>query len=117
MDYIWGASIVEIYLQMTIDLWKIRSKKSTAKTKQQKRKTKAAIRFHSLHDLQDQARPSIAFLFYPDEKEEIEHTKVAKLYGFIAMKTRGINKNVSKWTRSNKSSQINNRMDQNGGRE
>ena len=56
MDYIWGASIVEICLRMMIELWEIRNKEVHGKeeaTKQQKRKAKAAISTRFLHNLQE----------------------------------------------------------------
>ena len=49
-----------------------------------------------LHELQDQAQPSNAFLFYQNIEEEIEHATAAKLEIFIAMKTRPITNSVSK---------------------
>ena len=99
MDYIWEASIVETWLQMMIDFWELRNEEVHDKeeaTKQQKKNTKAAISVRALHDLQDIARPSDLFIFYPDVEEEIEQTTAAKLEGFIAMKTKPIHNNVSK---------------------
>ena len=61
---------------------------------QQKRKAKAAVSVRALDELQDQARPSNAFLFYQDVEEEIENATAAKLEGFIAMKTRPITNSV-----------------------
>ena len=66
--------------------------------KQQKRKAKAATRVWELHKLHDQARPSNAFLFYQDIKEEIKHAIAAKLEDFISMKIRPFTNSVSKWT-------------------
>ena len=41
MDYIWGASIVETYLCMMIDIWEFRNKEvHTEKKRQQSRKSK-----------------------------------------------------------------------------
>ena len=57
----------------------------------------------ALHELQDIARPSYSFLFYPDVKEEIEQATTAKLEGFIAMKTRPIHNSVGKWAKQAKS--------------
>ena len=54
---------------MMIDLWEMRNEEVHGKeeaTKQQKRKTKAAISVRALHDLREIARPSDSFLFYPD---------------------------------------------------
>lgn len=98
MDYIWGASIIEICLQIMIELWNIRNEEVHSKdeaTKQQKRKAKAAIIIPALHDLQEQARLSDSFLFSPDIEEEIEHATAAKLEGFIAMRTRPIHNSAS----------------------
>ena len=67
MDYIWGASIVETYLRMMIDLWEMRNKGVHGKedvTKQQKRKAKAAISVRALHKLEEIACPSDSMLFY-----------------------------------------------------
>ena len=50
--------------------------------KQQKRKTKVAISVRVLHNLQDQAHISNAFLFYQDLEKEIEHAIAAKLECF-----------------------------------
>ena len=102
MDYIWGASIVETYLQMMIDLQELRNEEVYGKeeaTKLQNRKAKAAISvqaLHNLHDLQVIARPSDSFLFYQDVGKEIKHATAAKLEGFIVMKTRPIHNSVSK---------------------
>ena len=55
MDYIWGASIVETFLRMTIDLCELRNKEVHGKenaTKQQKRKTKAATSVRTLYKLE-----------------------------------------------------------------
>ena len=55
-----------------VDLWEIRNEEVHDKeeaAKQQKRKAKAAISVWTLHELQDQARPSNAFLFYQDVEE------------------------------------------------
>lgn len=56
---------------------------------------------------------------YLNVEKRIEHTIVAKLDGFVEMKTRQINNSVSNWTNRAtsqvKSSQINNRIDQNEG--
>ena len=100
MDYIWGASIVETYLHITIDLWKIKNEEVHDKeeaTKQQKRKAKVAISVWALYDLQKQERPSDSFLFYLDVEEIIEHETVAKLEGFIVTKIRPIHRSVIKW--------------------
>ena len=102
MDYIWGASIVETCLRITIELWELRNEDVHSKegaTKQQKRKVKAAISVRALHDLQVIARPSDSFLFYQDIEEKIEQVTAAKLEGFIAMKTRPIHNSVSKWAK------------------
>ena len=69
MDYIWGASIVETCLQMTIDLWELRNEEVQDKEEATKRKAKALIRVQVLHDLQEIARPSDSFVFYPDVEE------------------------------------------------
>ena len=84
---------------MLIELWKIRNGKDYGKNKvkkQQKRKAKVAISVWALYNLQGQDHPSDSFLFYSDV-EEIKHTAAAKVEGFIAMKTRTIQNNVSKW--------------------
>ena len=60
MDYIWGASTVEMCIRMVIELWEICNKEVHGKeevVKQQKRKAKAAISVQELHKLQDQSRP------------------------------------------------------------
>ena len=78
MDWTYDASIIEIYLWMRIDLWEIRIEEVYGKeetTKQQKRKSKAAISVW--------ARPNDPFLFYPDVEEGIEYTTAAKLEEFI----------------------------------
>ena len=68
MDYIWGASIVEICLRIMIDLWEIRNEDEHGKeevTKQQKREAKAAISVRALHKLEEEiARQSDSMLFY-----------------------------------------------------
>ena len=74
-------------------------KRYTAKSKQQKRKDKAAITVQALHKLEEQARPSDSIIFYSDIEETIEHATAATLEGFIAMKTRLIHNSVRKWTK------------------
>ena len=83
-----------------IELWEIRNKEVHGKdeaTKQLKKKANAAISVRALYNLQEQARPSNSFLFYPDVEEEIKHAIAAKLERFIAMKIRPIHNNVYKW--------------------
>ena len=90
---------------MMIDLWELRNGEVHGKgeaTKQQKGKAKAAISVQALHDLEEIARPSDAFLFYEDIKEEIKHATAVKLEGFIAMKTRPIYNSVKKWAKRSK---------------
>ena len=85
-----------------VDLWRRRNEEVHGKdeaTKQQKRKVKAAISGRSLHELQDQARPSDSFLFYLGVEEEIEHATAPKLMGFIVTKIRLINNSASKWAK------------------
>ena len=89
MDYIWGALIVETYLQRMIDLQELRNEEVHGKkeaTKQQKRKAKAAIRVKALHKLEGIARPSDSILFYQDVEKEIEQGTAVKLERFIAIK-------------------------------
>ena len=78
---------------MMIDLWELRNEEVHGKeeaTKQQKRKSKAAISVRALHNLQDIARLSDEFLFYQDTEEEIEQATAVKLEGCIIIKTRPI---------------------------
>ena len=106
MGYIWGASIVETCLRIMIELQELRKKEVHGKEeaiKQDKRKAKVAISVRALHDLQDLAHPSDSFLFYPDVEEEIKQATVAKLEGFIVMKTKPIYNSVSKWAERAKS--------------
>ena len=48
--------------------------------------------------LYDQACPSNSFLFHLDVEEGIKYAAATKLKGFVAMKTRPINNNRSKWS-------------------
>ena len=66
MDYIWGASIVDPFLQIMIDLWEMRNEEVHGKeeaTIQQKRKEKAEITFWALHKLEEQANLEILIYF------------------------------------------------------
>ena len=61
IDYIWGASIAEICLQMMIKLWELRHKEVHGKEKgeiQQRRKENSAVSVQNLHKKQSQSRPS-----------------------------------------------------------
>ena len=105
MGYIWGASIIETFLRMIIDLWELRNEEVHGKeeaTKQQKRKAKAAISVRALHKLEEIAYPSDSVLFYQDIKREIEQGTAFKLEGFITMKTRPIHNSVKKWAERGK---------------
>ena len=100
MDYIWGASIVEMCLRIIIDLWEMRNEKVYGKeevTKQQTRKEKTAISVRELHNLQEILQPSDAKLFYEDVEKEIETGPAATLKGFVVMKTRPIHNSVQRW--------------------
>ena len=91
---------------MMINLWELRNEDVHGKeeaTKKQKRKAKAAISVRALHDLQDIARKSDAFLFYQNVEEAIEQATAVKLEGFIAIKTRPIHNSEQKWAKRAKS--------------
>ena len=79
MDYIWGASVVDMRLRMMIDLWK-KKKKYMVKKKQ----------------LQEIARPSDTMIFCQDMKKEIEKGTAALLERYVAMEMRPIHNSVKK---------------------
>ena len=55
---------------------------------------KASIGVQTLHKLQDQSWPRDTFWFYWAVNKEAEKATVAKLEGFIAMKTKAITNSV-----------------------
>ena len=99
-EYIWGASIVEVFLKMMIELWELRNEEVHGKEEneqQQKRKERAAILVRALHTKRDLARPSDSFLFFSDLDAEIESSSAIQLESFISMKTKAINNSVTMW--------------------
>ena len=101
-DYIWGASIVEVILKLTIELWELRNEEVHGKTNEQqqrRRKERLCIEVRALHAMKDKVRPSDSYLFHPDVEEYLEAATASTIANYIVSHRKYILGSVDKWAK------------------
>ena len=103
-SYIWGASIVEVFLRSHIRLWETRNHevhgdKHTTDTRQKLEtfhRRKAIHEIKKLYEMEDRIRPSDKFLF-PD-LDTLLAKDTASLKEWLSSHRKAIRNSVNKWS-------------------
>jgi len=100
VGYIWGASIMEVALSKSIELWELRNEEVHGKTIEQQehtRKSKLAIEVKRLNAMREHARPSDVCLFIDQEDIYLEISTARTMATYISSHRRAIIDSVKKW--------------------